>query len=182
MASGKYLSVLPTDDNKIAVRNSFAADWETFQAVDASLISDRMSTAKTIIAIKSLANGKFLSALDPVNLASNKMDIDEAECFIVYYGSSNRIALRLKGDSQFLTADDMSQKAWLSTGFLNDQKVFEVVSLDDKDELDRKRKLLEKVMARKMTRVVEETIIMNNTFVAYFNTSDDQQKVCSSAR
>ena len=130
---------MPTNDNRIAVKNSYADDWETFQAVDASLISDRASSAKTIIAIKSLANGKYLSAMDPANLASNKMDIDEAECFIVYYGSGNRIALKLKSEPQFLTADERNQAAWMSTGYLNDQKVFEVVSLDDQHEIGRKR-------------------------------------------
>ena len=138
--------MLPTDENRVVVKNSYADDWEAFQAVDASLISDKVSAAKTIIAIRSLATGKFLSAVDPAALASSRLDVDEAESFIVYYGSQNRIALRSKTEQQFMTADEVNQAVAMTPGFLSDHKVFEVVSLDD--EQSRKRKLLEKVSDR----------------------------------
>ena len=125
------MTVLPNDGYRLAFESDHINKWTSFQAVDASLNTDKYSLAKTIVGFKSNANGRFISAGNGFtdNLVTNQDELNELESFIVYFGDNNSIALKLKNENQFITNDDKTS-LYLADGFLNDQKIFKIVTID----------------------------------------------------
>jgi hypothetical protein len=134
-SNGKYVRVDKDDKKEMYANSNLYTDAETFVAEVQPESTKALGQNEVLIALKSLKNGKYLSARDKSEfyLVADATSVQDTEKFFVYYNGINAIGLKSKASNKFLCADpDEDDPLTVDRDEFHEWETFEVVPVADK--------------------------------------------------
>jgi hypothetical protein len=128
--NGKYIHIGKNEKSHLYANSEIKQISEAFEVTSLSETQRRPGENETLIALKSMKSGKYLSARDTkkFRLTADAASIGDTEKFYVFYGHSNSVGLKSKASGKFLCSNpDEDKPLIIDRDHFLEWEMFEIV-------------------------------------------------------